>query len=125
MDMMGIPKFEYDFTVDRYSIYGLNRYRNFSTAERDTELTIRNMSGLASEILFAVNAANPAIFVISQDALRCYFINDIYEEDDLVEVCEVTGAPDDLWFFKQLDGAYLFDRYTLLIQTDKYKYIIG
>jgi len=120
---MATKKREYDFIVDHYSVYGLNRYRNFSTAEQGTKLNIQDMRDLAVCLLIeAVEAFNPALFVVGTDALYCYRLS---IEEGKVYICEAKGELDDLWFFKILDGKYLFDQYTLLIQTGKNEYIIG
>ena len=117
---------DYDFIVDRYSVYGLNRYRNFSTAEKGTKLKIQDMREMATCLLVkVVEVFNPALFVVGTDALYCYRLSMEALEEGIVCVYEAKGELDDLWFFKQMDGAYLFDQYTLLIQTGKNEYIIG
>lgn len=118
---------DYDFIVDRYSVYGLNRYRNFSTAEQGTKLKIQDMREMATCLLVkVVEVFNPALFVVGTDALYCYRLSmEALVEEGKVCVYEAKGKLDDLWFFKQMDGAYLFDQYTLLIQTGKNEYIIG
>lgn len=119
---MATKDMEYDFTVDRYSIYGLNRYRNYATAAQDTPLVVKDMRELAANLLVEVDAINPALFVVGTDALYCYRLS---VDDEEVILYETSSKPDDLWFFKQIDGMYLFDQYTLLIQTGKNEYIIG
>ena len=116
---------EYDFIIDRYSVYGLNRYRNFSTAEQGTKLNIHDMRAMAAYLLIEVEAFNPALFVVGTDALYCYRLNLTKLEEGKAAIYETQGELDDLWFFKQMDGACLFDQYTLLIQTGKEEYIIG